>query len=57
MVWCLETIREFIELYMQKKDDKYVLSAGDVNGFLNCKRLTELDTQVANGSLLKPEIN
>ena len=42
---------------MQKKDDKYVLSAGDINGFLNCKRLTELDTQVANGSLLKPEFN
>ena len=33
---------------MQKKDDKYVLSAGDINGFLNCKRLTELDTLVAN---------
>lgn len=42
---------------MQKKDDKYILSAGDINGFLNCKRLTELDTLVANGKLKKPEFN
>lgn len=42
---------------MQKKDDKYVLSAGDINGFLNCKRLTELDTLVANQQLKAPEFN
>ena len=42
---------------MQKKDGKYILSAGDINGFLNCKRVTELDTLVANGKLTKPEFN
>jgi uncharacterized protein len=42
---------------MQKKDNKYILSAGDINGFLNCKRLTELDTLVADGKLQKPEFN
>jgi uncharacterized protein len=42
---------------MQKKNDKYVLSAGDISGFLNCKRLTELDTLVANDKLQKPEFN
>ena len=42
---------------MQKKDDKFVLSAGDINGFLNCKRLTELDTLVANKKLKAPEFN
>jgi predicted RecB family nuclease len=40
---------------MQKKDDKFILSAGDINGFLNCKRLTQLDTLVAQGELEKPE--
>ncbi len=42
---------------MQKKGDKYVLSAGDINGFLNCKRLTELDTGVANHQLKAPDYN
>ncbi len=42
---------------MQKRDDKYILSAGDITGFLNCKRLTELDSLVANGKLKKPEFN
>lgn len=42
---------------MQKKDDMYILSAGDINGFLNCKRLTELDTLVANKQLKAPEFN
>ena len=42
---------------MQKKDDKYVLSAGDINGFLNCKRLTKLDTLVVNQDLKAPEFN
>lgn len=40
---------------MQKKDNKYTLSARDINGFLNCKRLTQLDTLVANGELEIPE--
>ncbi|EQC47178.1 TM0106 family RecB-like putative nuclease [Bacteriovorax sp. Seq25_V] len=42
---------------MQKKDDKFILSAGDINGFLNCKRLTELDTLVANKELIAPEFS
>ena len=40
---------------MQKKANQYILSAGDLTGFLSCKHLTELDTLVANGKLQKPE--
>lgn len=42
---------------MQKKNNKYVLSAGDLNGFMNCKRLTQLDTMVVNGQETKPEFS
>jgi len=42
---------------MQKKDNKYILSAGDINGFLNCKRVTELDTLVVDKKLRAPEFS
>ena len=38
-----------------KKNKTYILSAGDINSFLNCKHKTQLDTQVANKTLKKPD--
>ncbi len=41
---------------MQKIGTMLKLSAGDLVGHLNCRCLTELDRQVANGQLKKPVI-
>ena len=39
---------------MQKVGDSLLLSASDLVGHLNCRRLTELDLEVAFGALAKP---
>jgi predicted RecB family nuclease len=40
---------------MQRLDGRFVYSASDLNNYLECKRLTGLDTLVARGLLLRPE--
>lgn len=39
---------------MQVLDGRFVYGASDLNNFLECRRLTELDTLVAAGKLAKP---
>lgn len=40
---------------MQRIDGSFVYSASDLNDYLECKRLTELETLVARGRLERPE--
>jgi uncharacterized protein len=40
---------------MQKIDGRYVYSASDLNNYLECRRLSELDKQVADKLLTRPE--
>ena len=42
-------------ILMQKVGDSLLLSASDLVGHLNCRRLTELDLEVAFGALAKPD--
>jgi uncharacterized protein len=44
------------EVAMQKMADRFLLSASDLVGHLNCRHLTELDMAVARGELAKPVI-
>lgn len=40
---------------MQRLEGRFVYSASDLNNYLECKRLTELDTLVSRGQLERPE--
>lgn len=40
---------------MQRLEGRFVYSASDLNNYLQCKRLTELETLVARGDLERPE--
>ena len=40
---------------MQIIDGRYVYSASDLNNFLECRHLSELDRKVAKGALVRPE--
>lgn len=42
---------------MQRVDGGFVYSATDLNNFLECRRLTELDELVALGQLDRPDVN
>src|SRR5579862_5445358 len=41
---------------MQRLDGKLVYSASDLNDYLDCKRLVELDALVAGGQLERPDV-
>ncbi|MBV9333893.1 MAG: TM0106 family RecB-like putative nuclease, partial [Candidatus Eremiobacteraeota bacterium] len=40
---------------MQRLDGQFVYSASDLNDYLECRRLTELESLVARGALLRPD--
>src|SRR5215472_7609998 len=40
---------------MQRLEGRFVYSASDLNSYLDCKRLVELDSLVALGKLVRPE--
>ena len=42
---------------MQRLGGRLVYSAGDLNDYLECKRLTELSALVARGKLARPEVD
>ena len=41
---------------MQKTGGTFALTATDLVGYLNCRRLSELDRAVAEGRLAKPKV-
>ena len=41
---------------MQRIEGRFIYSASDLNGYLECKRLTELDSLVARGMLARPDV-